>query len=409
MASQPACSGAGSGISFDLPGSFMRILFINNSFPGQFEALAGYLASRPENTVFFASSYGRRDFSMKGVRRILLKAAHDRMAKGREELVRQWTWLVNVGREAQRAFLSLGKSGFAPDMVLFSGGCGESFFVQDAFPASFRAAYLELDRTAEEGRADEKRSLAFLAQGMALLHGHAAFVLSGDARCLPEFLRPSAGVIPPFADVDFFRPESAGAFSCDGVCFSRKMELVSIDLKGLPETDPLPAVLSRLLKERQDCHILLNRWGEVGPRLEMFAELLRSWPGRVHLRTMLNRTEYRDMLAASTVRIIPAPVSRTRDLLEALSCETLLLARPSAAAGAALLPGRTMLAWPEGAEEQLCLLHTALNGGQELDAMRRMGREAVKREHAQDVILPRHETELLSAYQRWKAAAHPSC
>lgn len=383
----------------------MHILFCNNSFPGQFEALARCVAARPEHTVLFASSYGRRDFSIAGVRRVLLKASHERAPKGKDECLRQWAQAVAVGREARGAFAQLKRSGFEPDMALFTAGCGESLFLKEVFPASFRVAYLDLDRYAAENGQDEEKSVsAFLTRGLALFHGHAVFALSGDERGIPAFLRPVVGMVPPSVDTDFFRPENAGLFGCDGFALSRETELVAIDMEGLSETAALPA--ARLLRERPKCHVLLVGRDRAGMDLGAFAEPARACPGRLHVQGMSGRTEYRDMLAASTVYVAPSPHSRVRELLEAVSCGALLLARPSAAPGTeALMPGKTMLTWPDSAEDQLRLLHHALDDRATRETLCRNGQEAVWTHHAQKIILPRHVAELLNAYERWKGSA----
>lgn len=383
----------------------MRILFCNNSFPGQFEALASYVASRPEHTVLFASRYGRRDFAMNGVRRILLKGMHERAAKGKDEVIRHWTWIAQAGQEAKNAFRQLWQSGFEPDMVLFSAGCGESLFLQNVFPGAFRVAYLDLFVPAHGGQ-DEKTALAFQMQGMALLQSHCAFALSGDARNLPAFVRPLVGRIAPFVDTDFFSAEKARAFCCDGVACSREMELLSFDMKGVLAADFLPAVLAQLVRERPRCHVLLSGCDPAGALFGALSELARSCPGRVHLRSMLSRAEYRDMLAAASVRIAPAANCRTRDLLEVLSCGTFLLANPAAITrSGALLPGKTLLTWPESAADQLCLLRNILDDRETRDLLGRNGQKAVRRSHAQKNILPRHMEKLLDACQRWKAAS----
>ncbi|MDE7065647.1 MAG: glycosyltransferase [Desulfovibrionaceae bacterium] len=382
----------------------MRILFCNNSFPGQFEALAGYFAARPEHTVLFASSYGRRDFSIAGVRRILLKSAHERAPKGKDEFIRQWTRAVNAGREARGAFTQLKQSGYEPDVTLFTAGCGESLFLKDVFPDSFRAAYLDLDRHVPE-EDDEKSAFAFLTRSMALFHGQAVFALSGDPRGIPDFLRPVVGMTSPFVDTDFFRPESAAPFLCDGRVFSREREeLVSIDGKGLSETD-ISLAVALLLRKRPDCHVLLAGCDCAGTPPGVFAELARACPGRLHLRGVSGRAEYRDMLAASTVHVCPSPRSRMRELMEALSCGALLLARPSSTPGTrVLIPGKTMLTWPDSTEEQVRLLHHALDDRQTREALCRNGRKAVRTHHAQETILPRHVDDLLRAYERWKGS-----
>lgn len=357
--------------------------------------------------MLFASSYGRRDFSIAGVRRILLKAAHERAPKGKDEFIRQWTWAVHAGREARGAFAQLKRSGFEPEVVLFTAGCGESLFLKDIFPTSFRAAYLDLGRYApENGRDDEKNSFALLTRSMALFHGHAVFALSGDDRGIPDFLRPVVGVTPPFVDTDFFRAENAAPFLCDGLAFSRDMEMVSIDMKGLPENNALSAVVASLLRQRPNCHVLLAGRDNTGTYPGAFAEIARACPGRLHVQGLSGRAEYRDMLAASTAHVSPSPHSRMRELMEALSCGTLLLARPSSTPRTeALIPEKTMLTWPRSGEDQVRLLNHVLNNKQAMESLRRNGRQAVLTHHAQKIMIPRHADELLNHYERWKKSA----
>lgn len=389
----------------------MRIIFCNNSFPGQFEGLARHFAFRPDHDVLFASSYGRRDFSLPGVRRILLRNAHERAPQGKDEFTRQWIRAVHTGRDARNAFMQLAQSGFEPDMVLFSSGCGESLFLKEVFPRSFRVAYLDFDRSTPEPGGDrpedEKRNFALLAQSMTLLQGHAAFTFSGDERNIPAFLRPVVGIVPPFVDTDFFSPEHAGAFLSEGFDFSRVEELVSFDMKGLPATDHAYTVAARLLLQRPACHVLITCRGQDGADLppdHPLPETARACPGRLHIRNMLRRYEYRNMLAASTVHVSPSSDCRPTELLEALSCETILMARPSSSGSGAFLPGKTMLAWPDTPEDQLRTLVHALDERREMASLRRNGREAVRADHDQARILPRHAARLLTACKRWKAS-----
>lgn len=383
----------------------MHILFCNNSFPGPFEALARLFALNPEHSVFFASSYGRRDFSINGVRRLVLNGAYERAQKGKDELLRQWTQPVAVGRAARKAFEQLGSSGFAPDMVLFGAGCGEGLFVQSAFANAFRVAYLDMDKLALEG---ENKTLAELTQGAALFHAHAAFAF-GSAQNLPALLRPVLSVIPPFVDTAFFSPEQAGDFCLDGMdgrVFSREAELISIDMMGYGngQNDPLPLTLASVLQMRPKCHILLTCFHAACPISGAVAALAGAFPGRVHTMTLARRTPYRDMLVAATVRILPGTKNRLRDLLEPMSCGTLLLAQPFSE-GKVLAPGRTMLAWPKSAQEQIRLLNEVLGNRQAVETLRQNGRKAVQAEHDQEKVLARHVAELMTAYHRWRGGA----
>ena len=379
----------------------MRILFCNNSFPGQFEALAGRLAAHPEHEVFFASNYGRRDFSIAGVRRIVLKARHDRAPKAGDETVRQWAGVVHTARTARDVFIKLGEGGFAPDMVLFSAACAESLFLQEAFPHAYRVAYLNADKLApEQGRACEKSMPEALMQGMALLHAHTAFVF-GEAQNLPPLLRSAVGVIPPCVDTEFFRSERP--FAIDGEEFLPGTELISVETAGLPQSDPLPVAMAHLLRQRPECHVLLT--GGDSSLSGPLEALARVFPDRVHTMGQVSRATYRDMLSASAVRIVPTPDCTMRILMEALSCGTLLLSRTCSSSDAGpLVPGKTMLAWPDTLKGQLHLLNDMLNNHAVAEKLRHEAREAVLAHYELNTVLSNHVETLFEGYRCWKTA-----
>ena len=58
----------------------MRILFVNHTFPGDLGPLLAAFAAQPGHEILFASCRGRRDFSVPGVRHVVLSPSRTRQA-----------------------------------------------------------------------------------------------------------------------------------------------------------------------------------------------------------------------------------------------------------------------------------------------------------------------------------------
>ena len=120
----------------------MRILFVNHTFPGDLGPLLAAFAAQPGHEILFASCRGRRDFSVPGVRHVVLSPSRSRRLVGDGA----GTFLdraVEMGRQALQAFRLLRQSGFVPDMVLLSSALEQGLFLRDAFPEAFVACFAE--------------------------------------------------------------------------------------------------------------------------------------------------------------------------------------------------------------------------------------------------------------------------
>ena len=60
----------------------MRILFVNHTFPGDLGPLLAAFAAQPGHEILFASCRGRRDFSVPGVRHVVLSPSRSRRLAG---------------------------------------------------------------------------------------------------------------------------------------------------------------------------------------------------------------------------------------------------------------------------------------------------------------------------------------
>ena len=128
----------------------MRILFLNYTFPGPLGTMAASLAALPGNEVLFASEYGRRDFSLPGVKRVLLKKPKDRKkaavsisTPALDAGERDWTMAYLRGRATASSLMGVLAEGFEPDMVILSGSMGNGLFVRNLFPEAFLVGYAD--------------------------------------------------------------------------------------------------------------------------------------------------------------------------------------------------------------------------------------------------------------------------
>lgn len=117
----------------------MRILFVNHTFPGDLGPLLAAFAAQPGHEILFASCRGRRDFSVPGVRHVVLFPSRSRRLAG-DGAGTSLDRAVEMGRQALQAFRLLRQSGFVPDVVLLSSaldrGCSSGMrFPMPLWPA----------------------------------------------------------------------------------------------------------------------------------------------------------------------------------------------------------------------------------------------------------------------------------
>ena len=103
----------------------MQILFVHQSFPGQFRHLAPALASDPKNTVVAMTMQATDQTLWQGVR---LVPYH--RARGNTPGIHPWVLDLETktirAEAALHAALQLRATGFVPDVIVAHPGWGES-------------------------------------------------------------------------------------------------------------------------------------------------------------------------------------------------------------------------------------------------------------------------------------------
>ena len=221
----------------------MRILFVNHAFPGTFGALASAFASAGHD-VLFASGFRRREFSLPGVRHIVLAPPKESRASGAKCHAPGLEGALAAGGQALHAFVRLAEMDLAPDMVITSAVDGYGLFCGEAFPRAFRVAWTE----AQAGIPGEKvrGETAFtrhLLQCRYAVDCH-AFVCLGTGEQSQFAARLSCGLDVPYAvNSEWFSPGAAGG-----------PELV-LFYSGRQSADRSLAAVRGLLKARGRCHV----------------------------------------------------------------------------------------------------------------------------------------------------------
>ena len=181
----------------------MRILFVNHTFPGDLGPLLAAFAAQPEHEILFASCRGRRDFSVPGVRHVVLSPSRSRRLVG-DGAGTSLDRAVEMGRQALQAFRLLRQNGFVPDMVLLSSALEQGLFLRDAFPEAFVACFAE--SLPSDGLAGDGKGLVrHLLQCRQMQQSDLAIRLAAEGATRDPEQR-GAVTLPYPVDTDYFSP-----------------------------------------------------------------------------------------------------------------------------------------------------------------------------------------------------------
>lgn len=118
----------------------MKVLFVHQNFPGQYQHLARHLGADPNNEVVFITQ--RQSASLPGVRKIVYKPLRP-VTAGIHHYLREAEAGVLNAQSVARVALELKRSGFAPDVMLGHNGWGEPWYLKEVFPHTPLIGYFE--------------------------------------------------------------------------------------------------------------------------------------------------------------------------------------------------------------------------------------------------------------------------
>lgn len=367
----------------------MRILFINHTFPGDLGPLLAAFAAQPGHEILFASCRGRRDFSVPGVRHVVLSPSRRRLAGDGAGTVLDRA--VETGRQALQAFRLLRQSGFVPDMVLLSSALEQGLFLRDAFPDTFAVCFAE--GLPSDGLAADGRGLVrHLLQCRQMRQSDLVIRLAAEAESR-DLEQRGVVTLPYPVDTDYFAP--AG----DGAC--RRAEgdgQVLCAVRDAADAGRLLRLAEKLLDQRPECRLTLLCESATGR--ERLAALATALPPGVSMPERLSLRAYRDLLRTAAVITAPeasclsAPV-----LLEAMSCGVVPVLAGDASHWPLLHDGGGCL-WC-GAEELVPTLAGALSQPGRLAELSLAARRTVERYFRRQDVIPGHLALLHQARAAW--------
>ncbi|WP_308622067.1 hypothetical protein, partial [uncultured Desulfovibrio sp.] len=312
-----------------------------------------------------------------------------------------WQEAIKTGQDAAATLTAVAERGFAPDMVFFRAATGAAFFTAEVFPDAFRVAYVDSGPRGAVLSSPAARRVQQDIQSLQFLRSHLCFAFSERQReRFPACLAGSIALLPPFVDAGAFAPAGEPQ---DGE------PLVAVNARGLPpELAREAARLACALTAHGRVALLTENAGHTQDAREMAASLPPPALRRLRIADFLSFQEYRDLLAMAALAVCPprreAPMSF---MLEAMSCEAVLMAR--AAQANFLRPGVNMLQLPEGGPEAIArAVAQALAPGlprgraRELAPVARMARRNVLAHFSEDVVAPAHLARVMLAHAAWK-------
>ncbi|WP_304473465.1 hypothetical protein [uncultured Desulfovibrio sp.] len=385
----------------------MRVLFLDASYPGRLGPLAGRLAALPGNEVLFASSRQRREYSQPGVRRVLLRrpAPRRRECAGEQPaLPTLWQEALKTGEYAAATLTTVAERGFVPDIIFSHAASGAAFFVPQLFPAAFHVAYADPGPRGAALSSSSARRVQLDMQSLQFLHSNLCFAFSERRKeQFPARLSAAIQLMPPFVDTDAFAPAEEQAADA--------APLVIINARGLAQE-----------QAREALHLALALLNGSGTRVALLTENARQTQraeeavraraadaaNRLLVADFLSFPEYRDLLARATVALCPPRREpATSFMLEAMSCEVLLMARAEAVNF--LRPGVNMmeLAGGSAADMAQAVLQTLASGqprgrAREFLPVTRMARRNVLAHFSEAKVIPRHLAHVMQACAAWK-------
>lgn len=244
----------------------MNVLFIHQSFPGQFIHLSRHLASDPGNRVVALGMYDNPvPAGVEFHRYQLLRRQSDNI----HPLLADQEAKVLRGEACTAAMMQLKNEGFQPDVVYAHPGWGEALFVKDVFPHAKLIVYCEFYYAAEGrdvGFDPEMPALSF-QQRCALRMRNSINLLSIEAADLgiaptqwqksvwPDFVQHKIQVIHDGIDTEALQFDENAELRLAANCY--RPELV------LNRSTPIVSFMARNLEPVRGFHIFMRALPQV--------------------------------------------------------------------------------------------------------------------------------------------------
>jgi len=335
----------------------MKLLVIHQGFPGQFKHLIAQLQARGDQIT--AISVPRPKAQIPSGIRYYAYQVHRGNNPGTHRLAIETETKVLRGEATAEVAYKLREEGYKPDLILAHPGWGEALFLSDIWPMVPQLHYVEFaygaqgtdydfaDRYAlkqtwqEKARGRMKNANVFLnLQNMSWGITPTKFQFS----TIPRWAQSKTSVIHDGINTIWACPDpSAKLHLSNGLSFSAKDEIITFVNRTFEPYRGIHILLEALptvLKARPEAQVLLvgqntpkvsygaNRSDGIGWLSALRNELgdQLDW-NRVHALGKVTHSTLRQIFRISSAHVyLTYPFVLSWSLLEAMSCETLVIA-----------------------------------------------------------------------------------
>ncbi|HWR39328.1 MAG TPA: glycosyltransferase family 4 protein [Patescibacteria group bacterium] len=329
----------------------MRFLFIHPNFPAQFANMLIALSQAPGNQVAFLTT--RTDGEIPGVHKVIYQLSRE-VAKETHQYVRNLEEAVLHGQAAYRAAVELKNKGFVPDLVVGHSGWGPTMYMKDLFPDTPFIGYFEWFYHAHGSDAEFGPDEKLNPDAECRIRSKNAPILidlySCDRGYSPTYWQHSQfpaeyarkiQVIHDGINTEVYQPKKDAALMLADkqIDLSGVDEVITYVARGMEPYRGFPQFmesLSLVMARRPRCHAVIVgedrvAYGSPAPGGKSFKELTLERfpfdPARLHFTGHLPRSQYLQVLQASTVHVyLTRPFVLSWSMLEAMSCGCLLVA-----------------------------------------------------------------------------------
>jgi glycosyltransferase involved in cell wall biosynthesis len=415
----------------------VKILFVHQKFPGQYEHQARIFAADPTNEVVALTMAEPVDIP--GVR--IIRHAWNRAQTTPHAFMTELDLQVQRGQSAAHAATALRSEGFTPDLILAHPAWGEALFLKDVFPASPLICYQEfyynptgsdIDFDPEFPKADANKLFHLRVRNANTLLSLAAADANlsptrWQAAQFPQPFRERIRVIHDGIDTNVVRPEPGARVELVGVPQSFRpgdevVTFVNRNFEPYRGFHSFIRAVPRILEARPNAQIICVGGDDVGygGRLasgkSWRAHYLAEIADRVDLTRLrfvgtLPWLAYLRLLQVSACHVyLTYPFVLSWSLMEAMSAGGAVVGSRTAPVEEVIRDGENGLLAdffsPEEIADQVCRV---LAGGPQIDALRRQARETIIRDYdLTRVCLPRlteFYAEVCGGGAQWMRAA----
>ncbi len=339
----------------------MRILFLQQNFPGQFKMLAPRLAAVPGNHVIgMGDARNIRNRPCPAGVDVVAYKSLPRQNLSSHHYVAGFEAAVRRGQDVARACMALKARGFSPDVVVCHPAWGEALFIRDAYPEARLICYYEFFYHGEgadvgfdpEYPATLDDRLRVRIKNSVQLHAlnemdAGVSPTRWQRSRYPERLQARIDVIHEGFDLDVLSPRADASFRlADGTVLTRRdkvLTYVSRNLEPYRGFHVFMRALPDLLERCADLRVVIVGGDEVSYgvrpaapyanyREQLLAEIGgRLAPARVSVMGRIPYADYISLMQVSSLHVyLTYPFVLSWSMLEAMACGAPVLASATA-------------------------------------------------------------------------------